>query len=257
MPRSLHRAVRARRASWRLRNAPGGLFAALAPAAWAIVLTFTLVTQAAVTAAFPVAVGTTMGFVRPLPVQIVLCVVWFALWATIGVSATTNLGAVVGAVIRFAVAYHRIDLRPAVPTRIVATGWIRRSVVHVTDLTEVIVREHDQKLEVVLRTRDRTIVCEATSLSPLSEVDPPTLAAWLDDILEPSRVRVRHYHGTLDSSLVRQNWLPTHMVARIWQVPMADVPTLATRYEVRTTRAGDTSLFDAYDIDEHTRRATA
>jgi hypothetical protein len=50
---------------------------------------------------------------------------------------------------RVAVRFRRVDIRPAAaPTRIVAAGWIRRSVIEVADLTSVIVRHRDPELDV-------------------------------------------------------------------------------------------------------------
>jgi hypothetical protein len=143
--------------------------------------------------------------------------------------------------IRSAVAFHRIDLPSATsPTRVVVSGWMRRRVVDLADLTWVMVRQRKQDLEIVLRTTGKTVVCPANF--PTS-ADPQVLTMWLGEVLARSEIPVRHCDATWDGLL------PPYMVARIWGVPESDVVMLATRCEVRTTQAHRGPIFDGYDVE--------
>lgn len=94
----------------------------------------------------------------------------------------------IGAV-RFAHAFHRIEIRP---DRVVVAGWFRRTVVEIVDLREIMLREHRDSVEVVLRAGERLIVCPAALGSRLPRTDLSELAAWLGEILVPVEVPVRH-----------------------------------------------------------------
>lgn len=163
---------------------------------------------------------------------------------------------------RFAVGFNRIDLQPATaPTRVVLTGWVRRSVVEVADLSRVIVRYRDNRmveydepvLELVLRAGNTTLVCPAV-IGPLRQVDPQALADWLGEVLGPSEVPVCH-HRVPSWYSIRQAWLLADTVALIWQVPVADVPMLADCCGVHTNSEPHTRTFNAYDVEVCAERA--
>ena len=148
-----------------------------------------------------------------------------------------------------AVGFRRVDIWPAAaPTRIVAAGWVRRSVIEVADLTGVIVRHRDPDLELVLRAGATTLVCPATVGGPLRRVEPRVLANWLADILTPSETPVCHHHATLPLPIGLM-WLPANTVADLWQVPVADVPVLADRRGVHLNNGSHTTMFNAYDVE--------
>ena len=251
VPSSLRAVVRARRAGWRVCLAPGGAPGLLAPVAWSLVMVLAVVLGAVglAVAAAPfvafvtdVAAGDASGAVGAAFVMIVMPV----MGGLIGYGAV-RLGRPAWG---FAVAAHRVDIRPAaVPAQSVVAGWVRGPVIEIADLSWVLVRERLSGLELVLCTGDRTVVCPATVRSPLLRVDPQLLAGWLGQALAPAEVPVAHYNSALEPALARDGWLGAPDVARIWQVPAQDVPAVAARYEVRTAREHGEPRFDTDDVE--------
>lgn len=261
VPRSPHAVIRVRRGGWRLRIAPASVLGPVGPVlGMVIAVVLGIVGMAVMEAAGVIAifwvlilfVGEDLNPFALGAVFLMLPVLFLAgLWMLIGARA------LLAAAKRGAVRFRRVDLRPAAaPTRVVAAGWFRRSVVEVGDLTRVIVRHRDPELELVLRAGNATLVCPARVGGPLRRVDPRVLADWLAEILTSSEIPVCHYHATL-SLPIDQTWLPANAVATIWQVPLADVPMLADRCGVHTDNGSHTPLFNAYDVEAGAERAQA
>ncbi|HEX6356679.1 hypothetical protein [Actinophytocola sp.] len=167
------------------------------------------------------------------------------------------IGARAMAVAARRVGFHRVDIGPgAAPTRVVAAGWGRRSVIEVADLTRVIVRHREPNLELVLRAGKTTLVCPATVAGPLRRVDPRVLADWLGEVLAPSEVPVFHCTAALPFP-VGDVWLPANTVAQIWRVPVAEIPTLVDRCGVHSDSGPQTPRFNAYDVEACVERAQA
>lgn len=251
VPRSLRAVVRVRRAGWRVCLAPGGAVGLFAPVAWSLVMVLVVVLGAV---GLAVAAWPFVTFVRSLAARdasdafgaLMMTIIMPCVGGAIGYGAVC-LGR--GAW-RFAVAVHRIDIRPAaVPARVVTAGWVRGSVIEIADLRWVLVRQRPSGPELVLRAGDRTVVCPATVRSPLRRVDPRLLADWLGQALAPAEVPVCHYHSALESALARHGWLGAPAVARIWQVPAQDVPAVAARFEVRTAREQGEPSFAVDDVE--------
>jgi hypothetical protein len=260
VPRSLRAVIRVRRGGWRLRIAPAGVLGlVVAVLGMVIAVVLGLVGVAAMEAAGVVAifwviilfVGENLNPFALGAVFLMLPLLFLVgLWMVLGARA------LLVASNHIAVGFQRVDIRPAAaPTRVVAAGWVRRSVIEVADLTRVIVRHRDPDLELVLRTGNATLVCPAKAGGPLRRVDPRVLADWLAEILTSSEVPVCHHHSTL-AFPIGQTWLPASTVATIWQVPAADVPMLADRCGVHTDRS-HTPMFNAYDVETSAERARA
>jgi hypothetical protein len=152
----------------------------------------------------------------------------------------------------FAVAVHRVDIRPAAaPARLVVAGWTRGPVIEIADLSWVMVRRNRLRLELVLCVGDdRTVVCRAPVRGgPPRWLDPRLLADWLGQTLAFAEIPVAYYHSTLDPDLARAGWLGAPIVARIWQVAAEDVPEVAGRYGVRTTRDKGEPRFAVDDVE--------
>ncbi len=252
LPSSLRAVVRARRSGWRVCLAPGGAAGLLAPVAWSLVMVLAVLLGAVglAVAAWPFVI-----FVRSVAARDAND----AGGAAMQVFLLPFIGGVIGygavrlgrAAWGFAVAAHRVDIRPAaVPAQIVVAGWVRGPVIEIADLSWVLVRQRQSGPELVLCTGDRTVVCPATVRSPLLRVDPRLLADWLGQALAPAEIPVAHYHSTLNPArLARDGWLEAPDVARIWQVPAQDVPAVAARYEVRTAREHGEPRFAADDVE--------
>ena len=248
VPQALRSAVRARPDGWRLRNVPGGVWGLLLPVGWASVL----VISAALQAVFLILV-----VLSQVPARHSLLFHVLAVLPAFVIGAPAAVGGVkLGwAALRFPIGFHRLDFQLEVsPPRVVAAGLVRRSALRIADLTRVLVRQCDynERLELVLRTRNWTIVCPATVVSPLFRADPKVLASWLGEVLAPWNVPVVHYHGVFRRQVVRDNWLYVGTVARLWGVPVDDVWRLADRYEIPT--CNDVFL-DAYAVEEYAGRA--
>jgi hypothetical protein len=251
VPSSLRAVVRARRAGWRVCLAPGGAPGLLAPVAWSLQMVLVVVLGAV---GLAVAAAPFVAFVRAVAARdasdavgaVFVMIVMPIMGGLIGYGAV-HLGR---DPLRFAVAAHRVDIRPAaVPAQIVVGGWVRRLVIEIADLSWVLVRQGQSGIELVLCAGDRTVVCPATVRGPLRWVDPRLLADWLGQALAPAEVPVGHYRSALDPALARHGWLEAPVVARIWQVPAEDVPAVAARYEVRTTWERGEPRFAADDVE--------
>jgi hypothetical protein len=251
VPSSLRAVVRARRAGWRVCLAPGGVRGLLAPVAWSLVMVLAVVLGAV---GLAVAAAPFVAFVMDVAARdasdavgaAFVMIVMPIMGGLIGYGAV-RLGRPAWG---FAVAAHRVDIRPAaVPAQIVVAGWVRGPVIEIADLSWVLVRERQSGLELVLCTGDRTVVCPATVRSPLLRVNPQLLAGWLGQALAPAEVPVAHYNSVLDPALARDGWLEAPDVARIWQVPAQDVPAVAARYEVRTAGKHGEPRFATDDVE--------
>lgn len=251
VPSSLRAVVRARRAGWRVCLAPGGASALLAPVAWFLVMVLVVLLGAV---GLAVAATPFVTFVRAVAARdasdafgaLMDMILLLFIGGAIGYRAV-RLGC---AAWSFAVAAHRVDIRPAaVPARVVVAGWVRGPVIDIADLSWVLVRQRQSGPELVLCTGDRTVVCPATVRGPLRRVDPRLLADWLGQALAPAEVPVGHYHSDLDPDLARHGWLRAQAVARIWPVPAPDVPAVAARYEVRTAGEHGEPRFAADDVE--------
>jgi hypothetical protein len=251
VPSSLRAVVRARRAGWRVCLAPGGAPGLLAPVAWSLVMVLAVVLGAV---GLAVAAWPFVAFVLDVAARDANDAVGagFAMFLMPFIGGGIGYGAVrLGrAAWRFAVAAHRVDIRPAaVPAQIVVAGWVRGPVIEIADLSWVLVRERQSGPELVLCTGDRTVVCPATVRSPLLRVNPRLLADWLGQALAPAEVPVAYYNSALDPALARDGWLEAPVVARIWQVPAQDVPAVAARYEVRTAGEHGEPRFATDDVE--------
>jgi hypothetical protein len=65
----------------------------------------------------------------------------------------------------------------------------------------------------------------------------------------PAEVPVGYYRSALEPALARHGWLGAPTVARIWQVPVRDVPAVAARFEVRTAWEHGEPRFAADDVE--------
>ncbi|MET0133135.1 MAG: hypothetical protein ABW215_06030 [Kibdelosporangium sp.] len=263
MPRSLRAVVRARRAGWRLRVAPANVLGVLGPVVWALVL---------VSAVVLATVGVVFGL---SPIMTLLLgddlaegiggLIMLPISLMTGTACVLGARSLIRAAARFAVGFHRIDLRPATaPTRIVLTGWLHRSVVDVADISRVIVRYCESvpvsfgepALQLVVRTGHTTLVCPALVVGPLRSADPRMLAVWLGEVLGPLEIPVSHYRAT-HSLEVREAWLPADSVARVWWAPVEEVPALADHFGVYTKTEPNTRTFNVYDVEACAERARA
>jgi hypothetical protein len=245
VPDALRRAVSARRAGWRVPLAPAMselvaycacgvavMWMFLVPAAfivWMTALTFaedgpSLATTAAVV------VGHAVG----------------ALAIGLPVAVTLNLSQSI----------RWMELRPAAaPTRIVLRLWCRRRVVPVAELTEVVVRERRRygrptRIEVDLVTGDRTEKCAQGMLGgPLRWVDSRALAGWLSELLCQAGVPVRHEFVVTEGRIARK-WWPAERVAEAWDVPIDEVPDLATRCEIHTADLSGAPVYSALEVEQ-------
>lgn len=273
VPSSLRAVVRARWFGWRVRVAPGGVRGVLA----AVVCVPNLVVALVLGTAGMVAIGLIIpvGLTGLLHVAFgegierltgVGMLVASPLLFFLGLFAIVGAATLVGVAEPFAVGFHRIDLRPATaPTRVVVTGWGRRSVIKIADLTRVIVRHrpadsarpYEPELELVLRAGKRTVVCPVLDVVPLlglpRRADPQVLADWLSEVLRPQEVPV-HLQRCPFSLQTSHAW-PVSLVASIWGVPETDVPALADRLGVHAAGEPDTLMFNAYDVEVCTPQA--
>jgi hypothetical protein len=244
VPQSLHGAVLAHEGGWRLRVGLDGVGGVLRRVFWVLVMVIAV-------AMFVVGLAAgAMLWLLPDPsghreAAIVLTVV---LTGPVGLFCIYWAVRLALVAVRSAVAFYRVDLGPAaMPTRIVFSGWMHRSVVEVAGVNRVMVRERPSRLDLVLRTGDRTVVCK---INPTAAVDPRALAGWLSEILAPVAVPVRYCDATWDLYDVSESGpLQPFLVARLWDVPERDFVTLATRCEVRTTVVGGCPMFDAHDVE--------
>jgi hypothetical protein len=180
--------VRVRRRGWRLRLAPRGWLGVLGPVSCVLVSVFSLGLAATI-------VGL---FVLPLPAAIVATAtgtgdvlkLGLLLWpvsagSAMGLTYFIGITNAADAYDEFATRFLRVDLRPAgAPRKVVVTGWDRRSVIRIADLTGVHVRQTIAELHLVRRGKE-TVVCRAAT-----RVDPDALAGWLSEILAASGVPV-------------------------------------------------------------------
>jgi hypothetical protein len=249
-PQDLRPAVRRRRDGWRLRITPGGVWSPLVVVVWVVALVLAAALQLVMLAALFVLVG-----VGETHHQLAFVLVGVP---ALGLGALATAGGLkLGyAALAFVFRIQRLDFRlDAHPPRIVASGWLRRSVLLAPTLTGVLLREYDSHMEVVLRAGKRTIMCRSTVISPLDLVDLPTLAGWLGEILTPWEVPVRHYRGRWDWTVIEAGWMPAGQVARLWSVSPDDVRRLADRYDIPVVIQHGQPLFDAYAVDEYTEQA--
>jgi hypothetical protein len=269
VPSSLHAVVQARWFGWRVHVAPSGVRGVLAAVVCVLNVVVALVLGVVGFAAFGliilvgftglliVAFGGGASFDRLTGVGLLVASPLLFFVSLFAIAGAATLAGIAGP---FAVGFHRIDLRPATaPTRVVVTGWGRRSVIKIADLTRVIVRHcpaesarpGEPELELVLRAGKRTIVCPVLDVVPLLGLprrsDPQVLADWLGDVLRPREVPVHLQHGTF--SLPTGHAWPASMAAAVWGVPETDVPVLADRLRVHTAGEPDTLMFNAYDVE--------
>jgi hypothetical protein len=241
VPDALRRAVSARRAGWRVPLAPA-MSELVAYCAGAVAAVGSLLAPMA----FVFWVGTVL-FAEPQLSTLAAVVVGHAVF-------TLAIGLPVGVTLNLSSSIRWLELRPAsTPTRIVLRLWCRRRVVRVTDLTEVVVREHRRygrrtRIEVTLVIGARTERCSQGMLSgPLRWVDSLALAGWLSELL--AGVPVRHEFVVTDRQLV-ERWWPAQRVAESWAVPLDQVPDLATRCEIRTADRAGTPVYSALEVEQ-------
>lgn len=227
VPSSLRAVVRARWFGWRVRVAPGVLAAVVCVPhlVGALVLgaagmvAIGLIIPVGLTGLLHVAFGEGIERLTGVGMLVASPLLFF-----LGLFAIVGAATLVGVAEPFAVGFHRIDLRPATaPTRIVAAGWGRRSVIKVADLTRVIVRHRpaesarpgEPELELVLRAGKRTVVCSVLDVVPLlglpRRADPQVLADWLGEVLRPQEVPVHLQRSTF--SLQTSHAWPASLVA--------------------------------------------
>jgi hypothetical protein len=254
VPESLHRAVRARRDGWRVYLTPGGVPRLLAPVAWclAMVLIAVMGVVGVAMIAWPFVPFVWVGAIGNGPEAVGVVFAIF-LSPPIG-SAIANRAVCLGqAAWGFAVAFHRIDIRPAaVPAQLVFAGWVRGPVIDIADLSWVLVRWRRPGPELVLCVGDdRTVVCPAPMGSPLrrGRIHLPELAKWLGQALAFAEIPVAYYRSALRPGLARHGWLGARVVAPIWQVTADEVPAVAARYGVRTTWDSDEPRFAVDDVE--------
>lgn len=197
-PQSLREVVRAHEGGWRLRVGLDGVLELLRRMLWVLVMLIAVI---------PFALGLAVGLMLLLVPDpsgdrepaIVLTVVLTGPLGLFCVYWAVRLAVVA---IRSATAYYQIDLDPAAtPTRIVLSGWLHRSTIETANLTDVVVRQRESGLDVVLRTSGKTLVCK---VNPLTPVDPHALTGWLSEVLALSTVPV-HHHDANGRSLFDTN----------------------------------------------------
>jgi hypothetical protein len=250
-PEPLRAAVRARRAEWRFRVAPGGCLGPLGPVACVLAMVLLGTISAAGFVLMPgvgvvafvglIAVFTgDLNFLLALGIALTLPPIFFAgmVMTFAGAGYAFSLG-------YHAVGYHQVHIRP--DARLVVSGWVRRSMVDPTDLNRMLVRGNKKQMTLVLRAGARTVVCEVQPGAPLLRVDPTALTDWLHTVLA---VPAHHYEPHTPLPPPNGTW-PADTVAAIWDVPPENVPAVADRLGVHAS--GD--MFNAYDVEVHAAQA--